>query len=82
MSTLPKAFIFDLNGTIIDDMGYHAIAWENIVNNTLNAGLTFEQVKVQMYGKNEELLVRIFGEGKFTNEEMASLSMQKEQQYQ
>lgn len=82
MTTLPKAFIFDLNGTIIDDMGYHAIAWENIVNNTLNAGLTFEQVKVQMYGKNEELLVRIFGEDKFSAEEMAALSMQKEQQYQ
>ncbi len=80
--TLPKAFIFDLNGTIIDDMGYHAIAWENIVNNTLNAGLSFEQVKVQMYGKNEELLVRIFGEEKFTAEEMTSLSIQKEHAYQ
>lgn len=80
--TLPKAFIFDLNGTIIDDMGYHAIAWENIVNNTLNGGLTFEQVKAQMYGKNEELLVRIFGEGKFTAEEMAALSIQKEHAYQ
>ncbi len=82
MTTLPKAFVFDLNGTIIDDMSYHAIAWGNIVNNTLNAELTFEQVKVQMYGKNEELLVRIFGEGRFSAEEMAALSMQKEQQYQ
>lgn len=80
--TLPKAFIFDLNGTIIDDMGYHAIAWENIVNNTLNGGLTFEQVKAQMYGKNEELLVRIFGEGKFTAAEMTALSVQKEHDYQ
>jgi beta-phosphoglucomutase-like phosphatase (HAD superfamily) len=24
----PGAFIFDLNGTMIDDMEYHAIAWE------------------------------------------------------
>ena len=80
--SLPKAFIFDLNGTIIDDMGYHAVAWENIVNNKLNGGLTFEQVKAQMYGKNEELLVRIFGENHFTAEEMVALSIEKEHLYQ
>ena len=79
---LPKAFIFDLNGTIIDDMGYHAIAWENIVNNKLNGGLTFDQVKAQMYGKNEELLVRIFGNNRFSDEEMATLSLEKEYSYQ
>ncbi len=82
MTALPTTFIFDLNGTIIDDMGYHAIAWENIVNNKLNAGLSFDQVKAQMYGKNEELLVRIFGENKFTTEEMTALSIEKERQYQ
>ncbi len=80
--TSPKGFIFDLNGTIIDDMGFHAIAWENIVNNKLNGGLTWEEVKAQMYGKNEELLIRIFGEGKFTKEEMKELSIEKEKQYQ
>ena len=78
----PKGFIFDLNGTIIDDMGFHAIAWENIVNNKLNAGLTLGEVKAQMYGKNEELLIRIFGEGKFTKEKMRELSIEKEKQYQ
>ena len=80
--TIPKGFIFDLNGTIIDDMGFHAIAWENIVNNKLNGGLTWDEVKAQMYGKNEELLIRIFGEGKFTQEEMRELSIEKEKQYQ
>jgi len=78
----PKGFIFDLNGTIIDDMGFHAVAWEHIVNNKLNGGLTWEEVKAQMYGKNEELLIRIFGEGKFTKEEMRELSIEKEKQYQ
>ena len=80
--TLPRAFIFDLNGTIIDDMRYHAIAWEGILNNQLQAGLSWEEVKAQMYGKNEELLVRIFGEDKFTKEEMAVLSIEKEKLYQ
>lgn len=80
--TLPRAFIFDLNGTIIDDMGFHAVAWENIINNQLKAGLSWEEVKAQMYGKNEELLVRIFGKNRFTKEEMAVLSLEKERLYQ
>ena len=80
--TPPRAFIFDLNGTIIDDMGYHAIAWENILNNHLNAGLSWGDVKAQMYGKNEELLVRIFGDERFTKEEMEALSLEKERSYQ
>lgn len=77
-----RAFIFDLNGTIIDDMGFHAIAWGNIINNELNGGLTHEQVKAQMYGKNEEVLVRIFGADRFTLEEMAAISYRKELAYQ
>jgi beta-phosphoglucomutase family hydrolase len=77
-----KAFLFDLNGTIIDDMEYHAIAWEKIINHELNGGLSFEQVKEQMYGKNEELLIRIFGKDAFTLEEMDRLSKMKEALYQ
>jgi beta-phosphoglucomutase-like phosphatase (HAD superfamily) len=26
-----KAFLFDLNGTMIDDMEYHAKAWSDIL---------------------------------------------------
>lgn len=65
-----KAFLFDLNGTMIDDMNYHIVAWSDMLNNVLGAGLTREQVKLQMYGKNEELLIRVFGPGRFTKEEM------------
>ncbi|MFP5040193.1 HAD family hydrolase [Parasediminibacterium sp. JCM 36343] len=79
---MAKAFIFDLNGTIIDDMGYHAIAWENIVNNELKAGLSWEEVNKQMYGKNAEFFARVFGEGTFTTEQIDAYSMQKELAYQ
>ena len=41
----PKAFIFDLNGTMIDDMRYHTQAWHELLNNELQAGLTWEDVK-------------------------------------
>lgn len=77
-----KAFLFDLNGTIIDDMHYHTQAWFNILTKQLGADLTFEQVEKEMYGKNEELLVRIFGSEKFTEAEMKTLSHKKEEEYQ
>ena len=77
-----KAFIFDLNGTMINDMDYHNTAWFNILNEDLHAGLTREQVRQQMYGKNEELLERIFGQGHFSPQEMDAIAVKKEQRYQ
>jgi beta-phosphoglucomutase len=77
-----EAFIFDLNGTMIDDMEYHTIAWHSILNEDLNAGLSREEVRREMYGKNEELLERVFGRGRFTAAEAASISDKKERSYQ
>jgi beta-phosphoglucomutase len=83
MTTAPaKAFLFDLNGTMIDDMEYHLNVWYDILNNDLNAGLSREVVKSHMYGKNEELLSRIFGAGHFSREEVEVLSRRKEERYQ
>ncbi|HVY76845.1 MAG TPA: HAD family phosphatase [Puia sp.] len=82
MNTFPKALIFDLNGTMVDDMGYHVEAWSGILNDDLKAGLTREQVRSQMYGKNSELLIRVFGPDRFTPEEMDHWSMEKERRYQ
>ena len=78
----PKAFIFDLNGTMVDDMQFHAIAWASILNDDLGANLTAEQVKTQMYGKNSELLARVFGEGHFEKEREEEISLEKERRYQ
>ena len=77
-----KAFIFDLNGTMVDDMGFHAEAWGTIINGELNGNLTHEQVKKEMYGKNEEVLERVFGKGRFAPDEMEKLSIKKEEMYQ
>lgn len=82
MSTQPKAFIFDLNGTMIDDMRFHTEAWHKILTEDLGASLSKEEVKSHMYGKNSELLVRIFGEGHFSKEEADRISVEKEQYYQ
>lgn len=79
---MKKGFIFDMNGTMIDDMGYHLEGWFNILNNDLGANLTREAVRREMYGKNDELLVRIFGEDRFTREEMDKWGLEKERRYQ
>ncbi len=76
------AFIFDLNGTMINDMDYHTRGWLYLLNNMLGGNFTWDEVKPQMYGKNQEVLVRMFGAGKFTDEEMERLSLEKEKRYQ
>ena len=75
-----KAFLFDLNGTMIDDMAYHIKAWHRIVNE-LGAGISMDGMKEECYGKNHELLERIFP-GRFTEEEKNRMSLEKEKQYQ
>jgi beta-phosphoglucomutase len=77
-----KAFIFDLNGTMINDMEYHTKAWMNLLNTELGGNFTWDEVKHQMYGKNPEVLVRMFGNERFTLEEMNRLSYAKEERYQ
>ena len=76
-----KGFLFDLNGTMIDDMRYHTQAWHSILNN-LGANISYEQVEREMYGKNEELLIRIFGENHFTPDQRKEMSLRKEEKYQ
>lgn len=78
----PKAFLFDLNGTMIHDMDFHSRAWHGLLNNELGGNFSMAEVKQNMYGKNQELLVRMFGKGRFTQEEMDRLSVEKEKRYQ
>ncbi|MGI4752080.1 MAG: HAD family hydrolase [Janthinobacterium lividum] len=77
-----KAFLFDMDGTMVDNMVYHGKAWFDILNDNLGAGLTEAEVKKEMYGKNPEVLERIFGKGKFTPEQIDEYSMKKERDYQ
>lgn len=75
-----KAFLFDLNGTMIDDMQYHIKAWHGILNE-LGANISMDRMKEECYGKNDELLERMFP-GRFTIEEKQVMSFEKEKQYQ
>jgi HAD superfamily hydrolase (TIGR01509 family) len=67
---------------MIDDMEYHLTAWYNILNGDLGAALSREEVKSHMYGKNGELLDRIFGKGHFSEEQVEEISLVKEKSYQ
>ena len=78
----PQAFLFDLNGTMIDDMSIHLDVWYDVIVNELGADLSREQVKKHMYGKGQEVLCRIFGEQRFTAEELDRISLRKEEEYQ
>lgn len=75
-----KAFLFDLNGTMIDDMQYHIKAWHGILNG-LGASISMERMKEECYGKNDELLERMFP-GRFSEDEKREMSFEKERHYQ
>jgi beta-phosphoglucomutase family hydrolase len=75
-----KAFLFDLNGTMIDDMQYHVKAWHRIFNE-LGAHISMERMKAESYGKNHEVIERVMP-GRFSEEEKTEMSFAKERQYQ
>ena len=78
----PEAFLFDLNGTMVDDMSFHFDVWYDIIVNDLGANMSREEVKGHMYGKSQELLVRIFGDDRFSSEQLDQISLDKERRYQ
>ncbi|TXK51868.1 HAD family phosphatase [Pontibacter qinzhouensis] len=82
MKLQPKALLFDLNGTMIDDMQFHTKAWHQILNEDLGATLSYEEVKGHMYGKNSEVLARIFGKEHFPEDRVTEISFEKERRYQ
>ena len=74
-----KAFLFDLNGTMVNDMPYHIQAWYKELL-ALGSTISLEETKHQCYGKNDELLERVFP-GRFTLEEKIKIGNNKEALY-
>lgn len=75
-----EAFLFDLNGTMIDDMDYHVKAWHKIFND-LGANISMEKMKEECYGKNHEVIERILP-GRFSEEQKTTMGLAKETAYQ
>lgn len=73
------ALIFDMDGTMVDNMMTHHRCWQKTL---AKYGLSFsiEEVKETCHGKNVEIIERLFP-GKYTPEECARISAEKESEY-
>lgn len=74
-----KGLIFDLDGTMIDNMMVHHRAWQKKLGE-YGLHLEMDEVMEKVHGINEEILERLFGE-RFSPEERRSISMEKESMY-
>lgn len=74
-----KAIIFDMDGTMIDNMMVHHRAWHKKLN-SLGLELSLEEVMEKVHGVNVEILERLFGD-RFTPEERVQISWEKEEAY-
>ncbi len=84
MLTLPnqqivKGIIFDLNGTMVDDMMIHHRAWRQTLAN-LGLTMTLEEVKEKVHGVNEEIIARLFP-GRFSRDQIKKIAYAKESEY-
>jgi beta-phosphoglucomutase len=75
-----KAFLFDLDGTLIHSMPFHLKAWEMTME-ALGSPLRGDQLMAQLYGHNTDVFARIFGPEKFTVTELHQMGVDKEALY-
>lgn len=76
-----KAVLFDLNGTMIDDMHYHIQGWKEALGRCLGADFDIAQLEREMYGKNVEVLKRLLPHREFSLAEIMALEKEKEERY-
>lgn len=74
-----KGVIFDLDGTMVDNMLAHHIIWQKVLGD-LGLKLTIGEVKKKVYGVNEEILERLFDD-RFSLIERQQISAKKELEY-
>ena len=79
---MPKqqtAFIFDMDGTLVDNMAFHMQAWQHFLSG-LGMEMTQAEVRQQTHGTIEQGIRRICGED-LSDEAVATLANQKEALY-
>jgi beta-phosphoglucomutase-like phosphatase (HAD superfamily) len=75
---MQNALIFDMDGTMVDNMMVHHRAWQKKLAEL--GKMTLEEVIATCHGKNDEILQRIFGE-QYSFEERDKISFEKEAIY-
>ena len=74
-----RAFIFDMDGTLVNNMWYHTEAWRTLIEEN---GFEFNERRflVETAGQtNREIIPLVFG--KLSNERLSELAARKEQLY-
>ncbi len=80
MPQLPcKALLFDLDGTLVDNMMVHHRAWQRKLAE-LGLDYDLDRVKAEVHGVNLEILTRLFGD-RYTLEERHQIAWEKEAAY-
>ncbi|MDH3710706.1 MAG: HAD family phosphatase [Cyclobacteriaceae bacterium] len=74
-----KGVIFDMDGTMVDNMMVHHRAWQRKLA-SLGFNMTIKEVMNEIHGVNEEIIERIFGD-RFTPEQRRRIAWEKEQEY-
>lgn len=74
-----SALLFDLDGTLVDNMMVHHRAWQRKLKE-LGLDYSLERVKEEIHGVNLEILERLFGD-RFTHEERKQIAWDKEAAY-
>lgn len=77
---MQKAFLFDLDGTLIDTMHWHFITWEVVVQE-LGSPLKGDALMKELYGNGAELMHRLVPHRTFTEEEARKIVDDKEARY-
>jgi beta-phosphoglucomutase family hydrolase len=78
--TRKRAFIFDMDGTLVDNMGYHAEAWLALFD-SLGIHLKADDFQRRTAGKTNPEILRIFTGRDLSDAEVQALSIQKEMFY-
>ncbi len=78
-NTTAQALIFDMDGTMVDNMMAHHRAWQRKLR-SLGMDMELEEVRQKIHGVNEEILLRLFGD-RFDEEERRYHAQDKEAEY-
>ena len=73
------ALLFDMDGTMVNNMAYHEKAWQQLLHK-MGKRLSPSALRPTLFGKNEEVIRRHFGD-RFTIEEIKALASEKEAIY-
>jgi HAD superfamily hydrolase (TIGR01509 family) len=79
ITTQFKAVIFDMDGTLVNNMNFHQRAWIDFLK-TYNVNITEEEFHEKNHGTITEVVPRFFSK-KLSFEEIAALGQEKEQLY-